>query len=235
MIFGISKSTINGVLALLITVLTAVLSYQVPAALLSPDLSHTWLIITAVCTLACGILRAIVGFLQNDSPTVPQIQGLAVSAVNTGVAPISAASIQPTSTIAAGAKIGVLLLVILLPALGLSGCTTWERATFQSLSSAKATIDGAHAAYEVSAALPGGSCATVTAGIACIPHTAAANAAITKAVQADTLTVQLMEQYEEDKAAGQSSTALNTAIVAVDNALTSLTTITAEVQALYGK
>ena len=230
MIFGISKSTINGVLALLITVLTAVLSYQVPAALLSPDLSHTWLIITAVCTLACGILRAIVGFLQNDSPTVPQIQGLAVSAVNTGVAPISAASIQPTS-----AKIGVLLLVILLPALGLSGCTTWERATFQALSSAKATIDGAHAAYEVSAALPGGSCATVTAGIACIPHTAAANAAITKAVQADTLTVQLMEQYEEDKAAGQSSTALNTAIVAVDNALTSLTTITAEVQALYGK
>ena len=83
--------------------------------------------------------------------------------------------------------------------------------------------------------LHSGSCATVAAGTACIPHTAAANAAITKAVQADTLTVQLMEQYEEDKAAAANSTTLNAAIAAVDNALTSLTTITGEVQALYGK
>ena len=213
MIFGISKSTINGVLALLITILTAVLTYQVPAALLTPSLSHTWLIITAVCTLVCGVLRAVVGFLQNDAPAPP---------------PNLSSSIPPA------AKLTALLLMLLLPALMLSGCTTWERATFQALASAKATIDGAHTAYEVSATLPGGSCATVAAGTACIPHTAAANASIAKAIQADTLTVQLMEQYEEDKAAAANSTTLNAAISAVDNALTSLTTITGEVQALYG-
>lgn len=68
MIFGISKTTLNGVLALLITILTAVLAYQVPSALLTPQASHVWLIVTTICTFACGILRAVVGFLQNDTP-----------------------------------------------------------------------------------------------------------------------------------------------------------------------
>ena len=68
MIFGISKTTLNGILALLITILTALMTYQVPTALLTPQASHTWLVITAVANLACGILRAIVGFLQSDAP-----------------------------------------------------------------------------------------------------------------------------------------------------------------------
>jgi hypothetical protein len=95
MIFGISKTTINGVLALLITILSSVMAYQVPAAMLSPGQMHTWLWVTGICNLICGVLRAVVGLLQNDSPTLPQIQGLAVSAVNTGVAPIAPAAVQP--------------------------------------------------------------------------------------------------------------------------------------------
>ena len=131
----------------------------------------------------------------------------------------------------------MVLLFLILPMgiLTLTGCSTWERTTFQALAVAKADIDAAHAAYEVSATLPGGSCATVAVGTACIPHTAGAHDAITKAVQADTLTVQLMVQYEQDKALNSGQPALTAAQADVTNALASLTTITAEIKALYGK
>ena len=69
MIFGISKTTLNGVLALFITVLSSVMAYQVPSAMLSPGQQHTWLWITGICNLLCGVLRAVVGFLQTDSPS----------------------------------------------------------------------------------------------------------------------------------------------------------------------
>ena len=69
-IFGISKTTINGVLALLITILTTVLAFQVPTALMTPGQTHVWLWITSACGLTCGILRAVVGFLQGDTPPV---------------------------------------------------------------------------------------------------------------------------------------------------------------------
>jgi hypothetical protein len=71
MIFGISKTTLNGILALLITILSSILSYQIPTALLNPQASRMWLIVTAVCTFLSGILRAIVGFMQNDAPPNP--------------------------------------------------------------------------------------------------------------------------------------------------------------------
>lgn len=67
MLFGISKTTLNGVLALLITLGTSLLAYQVPTALLSPQVQHVWMWVTAVTTLLLGILRAVVGFLQKDT------------------------------------------------------------------------------------------------------------------------------------------------------------------------
>ncbi len=70
-IFGISKTTINGVLALLITILSTVLAFQVPTALMTPNQTHVWLWITTACGLICGVLRAIVGFLQGDTPPIP--------------------------------------------------------------------------------------------------------------------------------------------------------------------
>lgn len=81
MLFGISKSTINGVLALLLAIFGAVLTYQVPTALLNPQVSHAWLWVTASLTLASGVLRAVVGFLQVDPDTPPT--PLARSAVGT--------------------------------------------------------------------------------------------------------------------------------------------------------
>lgn len=64
----ISKTTINGVLALLIAALTSLLAFQVPSALMTPQQSHVWMWVTFVANLICAICRAIVGVLQNDSP-----------------------------------------------------------------------------------------------------------------------------------------------------------------------
>ena len=126
MIFGISTTTINGFLALLITILTAVLSYQVPTALLSPQASRTWLYITAVCTFALGILRAVVGMLQNDAVSTPAIAA-AITSANSGLATTEQvqavletpkAATAPTPT---AAKLAVALLVafLLVP---MAGC-----------------------------------------------------------------------------------------------------------------
>jgi hypothetical protein len=71
MIFGISKTTINGILAFLIATLTSVLAYQVPAAMLSPGQSHIWLWVTLVGNGIVSVLRVWVGLLQGDAPAPP--------------------------------------------------------------------------------------------------------------------------------------------------------------------
>jgi hypothetical protein len=59
MILGISKTTINGALALLITIGLALLASGSPLVGAKA---------TAIITLILGVLRALVGFLQNDAP-----------------------------------------------------------------------------------------------------------------------------------------------------------------------
>ena len=66
-LFGISKTTINGVLAMLISILTPILSIQMPQALATPQASHTWLWAQFIVIVALAILRGVVGFLQNDA------------------------------------------------------------------------------------------------------------------------------------------------------------------------
>jgi len=67
----LSKTTVNGILAAILAILGALLSYQVPVALLSPQASRTWLYITAGATLLSAILRALVGVFQGDAPPSP--------------------------------------------------------------------------------------------------------------------------------------------------------------------
>ena len=62
MIFGVSKTTINGILAFLIVVFGALLSSGSP--LIGPKP-------TLIITLLLGVLRAVVGFLQHDAPPNP--------------------------------------------------------------------------------------------------------------------------------------------------------------------
>jgi hypothetical protein len=59
-IFGISKTTIQGVLSLLIVVCIALLSSGSP---LIGATATIWI------TLVLGVLKAVVGVMQNDSPT----------------------------------------------------------------------------------------------------------------------------------------------------------------------
>lgn len=59
MLLGVSKTTINGILALLIAVGLALLSSGSP---LIGAQATLWI------TLAMAVLRALVGFLQNDAP-----------------------------------------------------------------------------------------------------------------------------------------------------------------------
>jgi hypothetical protein len=67
MIFGVSKTTINGILALAIVVLTNLTLVQLPS-IATPGASHVWLWVTFVASSVAGILRAVVGYLQNDTP-----------------------------------------------------------------------------------------------------------------------------------------------------------------------
>ena len=65
------KTTVEGILAGLIGTLTGVMTFQVPAALLTPQGTHTWLWITVGCNLGCIIGRVWLGILQNDAPATP--------------------------------------------------------------------------------------------------------------------------------------------------------------------
>ena len=62
MIFGVSKTTLNGILALLIAISLALLASGSP---LIGTQATLWL------TLILAVLRAVVGFLQTDAPEVP--------------------------------------------------------------------------------------------------------------------------------------------------------------------
>ena len=72
MIFGISKTTINGFLAFLIATLSMVTAYQVPSAMLSPGANHIWLYVTIGGNFVVALCRVWVGLLQGDSPNPPK-------------------------------------------------------------------------------------------------------------------------------------------------------------------
>ena len=130
-LFGISKTTIEGVFSFLITTLTFITGYQGFVSLMNPAQSKTWLIASAVATFVVGLLNLWLRMLQGDAPTTPPATSNA-----SGVA----------------AKLGIFLLIAMLPlCLLASACSSWERTTFQSLSASKAVIDQAAIDYNTGA------------------------------------------------------------------------------------
>jgi hypothetical protein len=114
----------------------------------------------------------------------------------------------------------------------LCGCTNWERQAFQALSASKAAIDSAQQAYEVSAST--GTCpAPAPAAPSCIPHSAAAFAAINKAKGAQKTAVDSLVTYETAKANSQGQAALQVAQTDVEAALAALPVLIADVKHLY--
>lgn len=109
--------------------------------------------------------------------------------------------------------VSAVILTIMLVA---TGCTDWERTTFQTLSASKATIDGAQADYE--------------AGV--IPKTQPAYAAITEAKKAQTAAVDALVAYESIKAAKGTQSALDAQQAIVAAALGQLAPLIAAIRAL---
>lgn len=81
MSFAHWKTTVNGFLAAFIGTVGPVTAYL--ATIDSPKAAT----ICGILTLTAAIARVWVGLLQNDAPTEAEIGGIAVNAVNTGVAP----------------------------------------------------------------------------------------------------------------------------------------------------
>lgn len=67
-ICGVSKTTITGWLSGLTAIVGGVLAYQIPTALLTPQVSHNWLWVTVAGQITLIILRTVMGILQGDAP-----------------------------------------------------------------------------------------------------------------------------------------------------------------------
>ena len=127
-LFGISKTTIEGVFSFLIMTLTFVSGYQGLTAILNPTQSHVWLVVCVVATFLTGLFQVWVRAIQGDGTA--NLQG-------TGTTP---------ATNTAG-KAVMILFCLLIPACLISACSNWERDTFQALSASKAVIDQAGTDY----------------------------------------------------------------------------------------
>jgi dipeptide/tripeptide permease len=104
-------------------------------------------------------------------------------------------------------------MVALLLAFMVCGCSTWERNTFNTLASAQAVINTAKSDYNSGA----------------IPKTKCAADIINEATAADSLAVNAMVVYEQEKAAGGSLSAQQTI---VEGELASLGPVIAEIGSL---
>ena len=67
-VFGVSKSTLAGVLTGLIGTFSSILGFQVPMALLNPQQTHVWLWLTTGANLLVIILKVWLGVVTNDAP-----------------------------------------------------------------------------------------------------------------------------------------------------------------------
>lgn len=106
------------------------------------------------------------------------------------------------------------ILVLAVLALSVTGCTDFERASFQTLSASKAVIDQAQADYESKA----------------LPHTSCSYSIINDAKAIQVSAVNALELYEVDKAAKTDLTAQS---AVVTSALIQLPAVIVQVKALY--
>jgi hypothetical protein len=67
-ILGISKTSIQGALGLIITIALVLTSIQIPSSLATPEVTHIWLWVTTILAVVAAVARAVVGFLQGDAP-----------------------------------------------------------------------------------------------------------------------------------------------------------------------
>ena len=66
-LFGVSKSTIQGVLSLLIVVGLSLQTLQMPSALSTPNSSHILAWVTFAATTIVTVAKAVLAFTQGDA------------------------------------------------------------------------------------------------------------------------------------------------------------------------
>lgn len=67
MIFGISKTTLAGLLSFLTTTFTVITAMQVPV-IFNTNANHVWPYISTGATIGLALCRAWIGMLQGDAP-----------------------------------------------------------------------------------------------------------------------------------------------------------------------
>lgn len=72
MIFGISKTTINGLLAAFIGMVGPLSGFLAALQAMHPAPDYTLAIVAAALTCAASVARAWVGLIQNDCPAPPE-------------------------------------------------------------------------------------------------------------------------------------------------------------------
>jgi hypothetical protein len=88
------KSTISGILTGLIGTLSSLMSYQVPAALLTPEQTHTWLWISVFCNLGCIIGKVWLGIITKNADAQSVANAINnVADIGPGAVPSTAASL----------------------------------------------------------------------------------------------------------------------------------------------
>lgn len=113
------KSTVAAILSGIIGTLTGIMTYQVPAALLTPAQAHTWLWLTVVCNIVAISLRVWVGVLTNNADAT----AVAGAINNVAQAGPAAAPVTPEAISKAPSKTAVLMLVgAMALCLPLAGC-----------------------------------------------------------------------------------------------------------------
>ena len=90
------KTTANGILSFLITTLTTLTAFQIPAAMLNPQTTHYLLYFTLGANLVVALCRVWVGMLQTDAKPVSEI---AKTIVKGGGLEATAATAPSSSTL----------------------------------------------------------------------------------------------------------------------------------------
>jgi hypothetical protein len=114
------KTTVEGVLSFLITTLTVIAGFQVPAAL-QPQNNKVALYIQAGVILALALCNAWIRLIQNDGKSVAQVQQIAADVLAAQQPPQQEA--RSLGAAAASTKLGVWALIALILPLSLMGAT----------------------------------------------------------------------------------------------------------------
>lgn len=203
------KSTAAGVLSFIVTTLLIITGWLGTYMLTAPASTAASLTkYSAFLTLATALARAWIGWLTNNADATAT-----ANAINS-VSPVATPAVTADKLAQTPSKLAGMVLVALFAGTLLSGCSNFERDTFNTLATSKSVIDTAQDAYVAKT----------------IPQNACTFAVINDAKAAQTVAVNSMLVYETEKAAGKDLSAQTSAIT---EDLAQILPLVAQIKTLY--